>query len=151
MTLRRADFFKRRRRLAYFQSHRTRRKQQLRSENHVNADASGGTYVTNPRATTNALNGPAPAGTAYAIEIQNPTCTSATLAVYKIVSESEASLASTPIPCNNGMTVRVMYTAETGQIAVFINNALGYLGSDSSIAGGKPGIGVRGPPSGNSI
>ena len=89
---------------------------------------SGGTYVTYLRASSNALSGPAPAGTAYAIEVQNPTfsggaCT-ATLAAYKIISGAVTSLATTTIGCINGLNVRAIYTAISNQIAVYIDNVL---------------------------
>lgn len=89
---------------------------------------SGGTYVTYLRASSNALSGPAVAGTAYAFEVQNPTfsgsaCT-ATLASYKIISGSVTTLSSTTIPCSNGMIIRAIYTAQANQIAVYVNNVI---------------------------
>jgi YD repeat-containing protein len=116
---------------------------------------SGGTYVTYLRASSNALSGPAVAGTAYAFEVQNPTfsgsaCT-ATLAMYKIVSAVVTSLGSTGIPCQNGMTIRAIYTARGNQIMLYVNNVPVFGTVDSSITSGQPGIGVRGAPAGNSI
>jgi len=116
---------------------------------------SGGTYVTYLRASTNALSGPTAAGTAYVFEVQNPTFSgascSATLGVYKLISNAVTSLASTTIPCNNGMTIRAIYTAIGGQIVAYVNNIAYFWTEDSSIASGQPGIGVRGAPTGNSI
>ena len=116
---------------------------------------SGGTYVTYLRASSNAMSGPAAAGTAYAFEVQNPTfsgsaCT-ATLAMYKIVSAVVTTIGTTTIPCWNGMTIRAVYTAQANQIILYVNNVGLFGTSDSSIASGKPGIGVRGAPAGNSI
>jgi RHS repeat-associated protein len=116
---------------------------------------SGGTYVTYLRASSNAMSGPAAAGTTYAFEVQNPTFSgsacSATLAGYRIVSAAVTALASTTIPCSNGMTVRAVYTALSNQIVVYVNNVLYYWIQDSTISSGKPGVGVRAAPSGNSI
>ncbi len=71
---------------------------------------SGGTYTTYLRATSNAMSGPSAAGTAYAIEVQNPTFSgsacSATLAIYKIISGSVTTLGTTTIPCSNGLVIR---------------------------------------------
>ncbi len=106
---------------------------------------SGGTYVTYLRASTNALSGPTAAGTAYVFEVQNPTFSgascSATLGVYKLISNAVTSLASTTIPCNNGMTIRAIYTAIGGQIVAYVNNIAYFWTEDSSIASGQPGIG----------
>lgn len=117
--------------------------------------ASGGTYVTYLRGSSNALSGPAPAGTTYAFEVQNPTfsgsaCT-ATLAGYKIVSAAVTSLGSTTIPCHNGVAVRAIYTAISNLIAVYVDNILYFMIQDSTITSGQPGVGVRGAPAGNSI
>ncbi len=117
--------------------------------------ASGGTYAIYLRGSSNAMSGPAAAGTSYAFEIQNPTFSgsacSATLAVYKIISGSVTSISSTTVPCNNGMTVRAIYTAISNQIVLYLNNGYYFWTEDSSIASGQPGIGVRNAPSGNSI
>src|SRR5579872_2485000 len=78
---------------------------------------SGGSYITYLLASSNALSGPLASGTAYAFEVQNPTFSgsscSATLAGYKIISGSVTALASTTIPCSNGMTVRAVYTTHS--------------------------------------
>ncbi len=117
--------------------------------------ANGGTYVTYLRASANAMSGPAPAGTTYAFEVQNPTFSgsacSATLAGYEIVSGSVTALASEGIPCNNGMTIRAIYTAVSNLIAIYINNTLYYEIQNAAITSGQPGVGVRGAPAGNSI
>jgi hypothetical protein len=117
--------------------------------------ASGGNYITYLRASSNALLGPAPAGTAYGFVVQNPTfsgsaCT-ATLVMYKMISASVTSLGSTMIPCSNGMTIRAVYTARSGQVILYVNNAPYFGTVDTSIASGQPGIGVEGAPAGNSI
>ncbi|MCX6625718.1 MAG: hypothetical protein NTY38_32575, partial [Acidobacteria bacterium] len=69
--------------------------------------ASGGTYIQYLRASQDALSGPAPSGTYYAIELQNPTfapdghCT-ATLAAYKRVGGMITALGSNQTACSNG-------------------------------------------------
>jgi RHS repeat-associated protein len=115
---------------------------------------SGGTYVTYLRASSNAMSGPAAAGTTYAFEVQNPTfsgsgCT-ATLAGYSIISGVVTLLSSTGIVCNTGMTVRSVITPNN-QIVVYINNSEVLFVRNTAISSGQPGIGVRGAPSGNSI
>ena len=116
---------------------------------------SGGTYVTYLRASTNAMSGPALAGTAYAFEVQNPTFSgsacSALLEGYQIVNGSETPISSAAIPCNNGMTVRAIYTAVNNLIAVYVNNVFYSEIQNAVITSGKPGVGVRGAPAGNSI
>jgi hypothetical protein len=97
---------------------------------------SGGTYVTYLRATSNAMSGPALAGTTYAFEIQNPTfsgpaCT-ATLASYKIISGAATALGTTSVPCSSTTTVRAVYTAIGNQIAVYVNNGLWFYASFKS-------------------
>ncbi|MGA2882186.1 MAG: hypothetical protein ABSG13_24810 [Bryobacteraceae bacterium] len=118
-------------------------------------NGNGGTYVTYLRASANAMSGPAPAGTTYAFEVQNPTFSgsacSATLAGYKIVNGSVTALASEGIPCSNGMTIRIVYTAVDNYIAIYLYNMLYYEVQDASITSGQPGVGVRNAPAGNSI
>jgi hypothetical protein len=116
---------------------------------------SSGDYITYLRASSNALIGPSPAGTAYAFVVESPTfsgsaCT-ATLAVYKMINGAVTSLGSTTIACQNGMTVRAIYTALGGQIMLYVNNQPVFGTVDTSIASGQPGIGVVGAPAGNSI
>jgi hypothetical protein len=87
---------------------------------------SGGDYITYLRASSNALIGPSPAGTAYAFVVESPTfsgsaCT-ATLAVYKMINGAVTSLGSTTIPCQNGMIVRAIYTAYSGSMMLYVNN-----------------------------
>ncbi len=116
----------------------------------------GGTYVTYLRATSNAMSGPTDlAGTSYAFEVQNPTfngsaCT-ATLVAKRIVSAALTSLGSTTIPCHDGVAIRVIYTAISNLIAVYVDNILYFMIQDSTIRSGQPGIGVRGAPGTNSI
>jgi len=124
--------------------------------------ASGGTYVQLIRGTTNAISGPAAGGTYYSIEVQNPTWAngycSATLAVYKRVSNTVTLLTSTSINCYDGMVVRTVVrggnlmairtSPYSGTIygwpaAVTIN--------DSSITVGAAGVGAYNTPSGNTI
>ncbi|MCC7496339.1 MAG: hypothetical protein IT160_02100 [Bryobacterales bacterium] len=116
--------------------------------------ASGGTYIHYLRASNDALSAPAPAGTYYAIELQNPayaqdgSC-SATLAAYKRVSGVVTLLGSNQTTCSDGMILRSVYTG-SGFLA-YVNDQLALSGTDSSIASGKPGIGIRDAPQVNSI
>ncbi len=121
---------------------------------------SGGTYVSYLKATTNAMSGPAPQGTYYSIELQNPTFSggncSATLAMNKRVSNVVTLLGSTVVACQSGMTIRSVYsTYNTGTvlppILVYVNNALYLQVLDTNIASGQPGVGAFGTPAGNSI
>ena len=120
--------------------------------------ASGGTYVSYLRASTNAMSGPAaPQGTYYSVELQNPTFSggncSATLAVNKRVSNAVTVLSSTVVACQNGMTIRSVYSSGNllAPILVYVNNFLYLQVQDSSITSGQPGIGAFGTPAGNSI
>ncbi|HXI43336.1 MAG TPA: hypothetical protein VNH83_25370, partial [Bryobacteraceae bacterium] len=75
----------------------------------LSSTAGGGTYVTYLRATSNAISGPAPNGTYYSVELQDPTGTptgSATLSVYKRVSGVITTLGTTTVSRHNGMTIR---------------------------------------------
>ncbi|HUS08289.1 MAG TPA: RHS repeat-associated core domain-containing protein [Bryobacteraceae bacterium] len=116
--------------------------------------ASGGTYVQYFHASADALSGPAASGTFYATEIQNPTFAnntcSATLALYQRLSGAVTLIASTTVPCRSGMVVRTVYTT-SGQIAIYIDDQFFYWGTNTAIASGQPGVGVRGAPAGNSI
>jgi RHS repeat-associated protein len=116
---------------------------------------SGGTYITYLHASSNAMSGPAPTGTTYAFEVQNPTFSgsscSATLAGYKIINGAVTALAAVTIVCHNGVTIRAVYTSNDTQLVVYVDNVDVWWASDASIASGQPGIGVRGAPSGNSI
>ena len=96
----------------------------------VTLAASGGSYVTYIRATSNAQSGPALAGTAYAVELQNPTissgiCTGATLTAYQIVSGHSTTLSSSAVPCHSGMVLRTVLIA-AGALITYIDN-LQYL------------------------
>jgi hypothetical protein len=71
---------------------------------------SGGTYITYLRASSNALAASGNTGTWYAIEIINPTfsgssCT-ATLTYLKSISGTVSTIATTTVPCSNGMVAR---------------------------------------------
>jgi len=116
--------------------------------------ASGGAYVIYLRASNDALSGPAAAGTYYAVEIQNPTfqgsaCT-ATMASYKRVGGVVSLLHSAVISCRSGMKVRAIWV-QGAILQVFVDDVWRLSLTDGSIASGKPGIGARGTPSGNSI
>ena len=114
----------------------------------------GGSYALYTEATSNALYGPSPTGTAYAVELQNVTfnsgvCTG-TLALYKQVNGAITPLTSTTWGCHNGMTLRFVYTFSS-QLAVYVDNAFVLWTEDSTIGPGQPGVGVRAAPSTNGI
>ena len=114
----------------------------------------GGSYALYTEATSNALYGPSPTGTAYAVELQNVTfnsgvCTG-TLALYKQVNGAITPLTSTTWGCHNGMTLRFIYTF-SNQLAVYVDNAFVLWTEDNTIGPGQPGVGVRGAPSTNGI
>jgi len=124
--------------------------------------ASGGTYVQLVRATTNAMSGPGATGTYYSVEVQNPTWSgaycSATLAIYKRVSNVVTLLSSSSISCYNGLVMRTVVRGST----LFVMHSSPYSGevqgwpaavtvTDSSITSGVAGIGVYNTPSGNSV
>jgi RHS repeat-associated protein len=113
----------------------------------------GGTYTIYTRASDNALAGSPPQGTFYAVEIENPTIWSggftADLRVYKVINNAVTELSWTMAYCRNGMEVRVVQ--RPGQLGVFLDNHPHVILSDNGITSGKPGIGGRGMPAGNSI
>ncbi|HXJ39105.1 MAG TPA: hypothetical protein VNH18_07490, partial [Bryobacteraceae bacterium] len=129
----------------------------------LSSTAGGGTYVTYLRATSNAISGPAPNGTYYSVELQDPTGTptgSATLSVYKRVSGVITTLGTTTVSRHNGMTIRaVSVVAVPGNgspeaLYVYVDNIAYFapLTIDGSIPSGQPGIGIFGiTPSGSSI
>jgi hypothetical protein len=124
--------------------------------------ASGGTYVQLLRATTNAMSGPAAAGTYYSVELQNPTwsggyCT-ATLAVYKRVSNVVTLITSSSTGCYNGMVIRTVARGSSFMVIIsspYAGTIYGWPSSvsftDSSITSGVGGIGAYNTPSGNAI
>jgi hypothetical protein len=79
---------------------------------------SGGTYVQYLRASPDALSGPAAQGSYVAVELQNPTFTggacTAGLAVYRRVGGAIYALASTTVPCRNGMVIRSVFVGCVG-------------------------------------
>jgi hypothetical protein len=119
--------------------------------------ASGGTYVSYLRGSTNAMSGPGAQGTYYSVELQNPTFSggncSATLAVNKRASNAVTVLSSTVVACQSGMTIRSVYSSGVTlpPILVYVNNVLYLQVQDASITNGQPGIGAFGTPAGNSV
>lgn len=114
---------------------------------------SGGTYITYLRATSDALSGPALAGTFYALEVQNPTfsngvCT-ATLALYRQQGGTNTQIFAYTIACHNGMVVRS--AAGAGWLMIYLDDGTYYWLPESSIATGQPGIGARDTPDGNGV
>ncbi len=115
---------------------------------------SGGTWVHYLRASTDALSGPAPTGSFYAVELQNPTFTgstcSATLAIYSRVNGVLTLHTSTATPCRSGMTMRSVVLGNS-RILAYVDDVY-YAGVTlTSLATGKPGIGARATPSGSSL
>ncbi len=119
--------------------------------------ASGGTYVSYLRASTDAETGPAAQGTFYSVELQNPTFSgptcSAPLALKKRASGTVTVLTSTIVSCHSGMTIRSVGTMGSilGTIIVYVDNAPIIQNFDMSITTGQPGIGAFATPAGNSI
>ncbi|HXJ43138.1 MAG TPA: hypothetical protein VNH18_27915, partial [Bryobacteraceae bacterium] len=125
--------------------------------------SSGGTYVQLLRATSNAVSGPGAAGTYYSIELQNPAWSggycSATLAVYKRVSNSVTLLSSTTVNCYNGMVMRTVVRPSVGLFVIltspYVNTIYGwptgYNIVDSAITTGAAGVGAYNTPAGNAI
>jgi len=120
----------------------------------LNLTQSGGTYGIYLRGSSNALSGPTASGTYYAAEIQNVTFSggtcSATFAFYKRVNNSITLITSGAMACNNGMTVRAVYSINNW-IMVYLNNVPEMWIGDADIGTGQPGVAVRGAPSTNGI
>lgn len=115
--------------------------------------ASGGTYVLYLRASMDALSGPAPSGTYYAFEIQNPTfngnACSAGMSAYKRVDGIVTLLGYTTIPCRDGMVVSTVFFG--WGLVIFVDNVAYWNVAEFSIPAGQPGIGAYGTPAGNAI
>ncbi|MDX1982560.1 MAG: hypothetical protein SFV51_19960, partial [Bryobacteraceae bacterium] len=124
-------------------------------------NSSGGTYVTFIRASNDAL--PGNQGSWYALEIQNPTFSSApgspctaTAVLSKRIAGSYAVLSSAPVPCRNLMQVRLVaisYDATNGALLGYVDNH-GYLYAginNPQLPSGKPGAGLISAPSGSGI
>ena len=115
---------------------------------------SGGTFGVYLRASSDALSAPTASGTYYVAEIQNVTFSggacSATFSFYKRVNGTITPIQSNPVPCNNGMTVRAVYSINNW-IAVYLNDIQAMWIEDADIGTGQPGVGVRGAPSTNGI
>ena len=120
--------------------------------------ASSGTndgYAIYLRASNNALVGPTSTGTFYALELQNVTWSSdgkscsATYALWEGVNGTVSNTGGS-VGCQQDMTLRMVY-GPNGTIAGYINNVVFLLGTNSDIATGQPGVGVRGAPPGNGI
>ena len=111
----------------------------------LNIKASGGTFIAYTHATADAINGPAAAGTFYAIELQDVTVNgstcSGTFVIYKRISGVLSQLVSNPEPCKDGMSYRI---AQLGS-RLFIHSDLGaaYYYYDLDIPSGQPGFGAR--------
>ena len=117
---------------------------------------SGGNYAVLMRASDNAVLDITSVGTFYAVEVANPTFTngvcSASLYALKVVAGSATLLSSTPIPCHNGMVLRVVMVPSGSTLIVYLDNVYYMAYSDAQpIASGAPGVTVLYAPSGNTI
>ena len=111
----------------------------------------GGNYTMYLRASADALSGPTPSGSYYAVTLQNPTPgLTGTLTLTKRVGGVITSIGSTTVPCRNGMVIRAMWRGTTIETYVDGVNYLSDL-SANSITSGRPGVGASSTPSGNSI
>ena len=119
----------------------------------LNVTASGGNYVGYLRATTNAWLGTSAQGTFYAVEVRNPTFTPAGCAATLLVWKSKSGLsqlASSSVPCRNGMELRAIMISSTLQ--VLVDNVSYVSLTVSGITSGRLGVGEYNvTPSGNSI
>jgi RHS repeat-associated protein len=123
----------------------------------VKLAASGGTYVSYLLAGNNALSGPTAAGTAYALELQNPvvgsSSCSATLALYLLTSGAKTLLASSSIVCAASTELR-FFMDTANALGVLVNGASVFLVPVSGaqlLTTGQPGVGAYNTPAGNSI
>ena len=120
----------------------------------LNLKESGGVYTIYLHASSDALAGPAAAGSYYAVELQNPTFTekgcSATLSISKRSSETVTDFNSETVACRDGMALRAV-SASDGRIGLWIDYSKLTTIQDSEVAAGQAGIGVRGAPAANSL
>jgi len=85
---------------------------------------SSNVYTQYLRASNDALSGPTPQGTYYAIEVQSPNFNlsgevgTATLAVYKRVNGTVTQLGSTTVPVKKGVINQTTYSSTTMIISV---------------------------------
>jgi hypothetical protein len=128
--------------------------------------ASNDAYGLYLRASQDALNTTAASGTYYALEIQdvqlgtdsqgNTTC-AATYVLWERVNGTvhQTNTAQLrPMLCNDHtMTVRLVYTNNNNahMIVAYIDDNEFFLGSNTDISMGQPGVGVRNAPAGNGI
>jgi len=116
---------------------------------------SGGSYDLYLEATPDSLYGPTSSGTYYVVEIQDPTpigngSYTATLAMYRRVNGSIIFMNNTTIAVHDASVIRLTYGV-SDQFAVYVDGLFTLYAVDSSVAAGKPGVGVRGVPAGNGI
>lgn len=120
-------------------------------------DPTATVYVQYLRASNDALSGPVPSGSYYAVELQSPTFEgptvkygTATLAVYKRISGVITQLGSTTVPVakfeepagdDNGTVMRSVIRGQL--LLVYINGVQYFSLTDSSLASGMPGVGIR--------
>ena len=114
--------------------------------------ASGGTYVSYLRATTNAQTGNPATGTFYSLEVMpsfsGSSCNLA-MTLRKVILGSQTVLVTGPAPCHQGTTIR--FSIVGSYMIVTTDNHPWWAVTDSSITTGYPGVGALQTPSGNSI
>ena len=118
---------------------------------HINLAQSGGVYTVYLSASSNALSGPSPQGSYYAIELQNPvrtpTTCSANLLMYKRVNSVITLMWSSVVSCrgraNPERPILRVIRRTSGGIYVLDewNNCLIWA-SDTAVPAGQPGVGA---------
>jgi hypothetical protein len=113
--------------------------------------SAGGIYASYLRASSNTQTSPN-TGTFYDLALMNPTPGgTGTLSLYQVISGTSTLLASTSVPCHNGMTVRGVM-GQNGIFLAYVDNwQYIWLGGITGIASGQPGFGVQSAPAGNAI
>ena len=107
----------------------------------VNATITGAgsnTAVLYLNASSDAMSGPTPSGTYYAVELSGTTLT-----LYSRVSGTVSTLASSYVACPYTCQIRAIRGAGN-QIIIYVNGYFCLSVTNSAISTGKPGIGMRG-------
>jgi hypothetical protein len=122
---------------------------------HLRLPASGGSYVLYLRATPNARLNPngAPTGQFFAFEIKDPTYANgacqATLNTWRALNNTLTQVATTTIPCYDGMQVRAV-SAPQG-IRFYLDDVFYVSHPETILTTGQPGLGGFNMPFGNSF
>jgi hypothetical protein len=116
---------------------------------------SGGTYTAYLLSSLNGMSGPAPQGTFYSLEIQNPNLSTqaATLVMNRVVNGSVTTLGTLPVHCANGTRLRAVVVNQGSSVlfSVHMDGVFLFDWVDSAILSGQPGVGVSSTPAGDSI